>query len=151
MAPAEATWIAINEQPVAYYHEATVDDGVNYSITGRVPVLYNQERAELVLEFTESNPYGSVIGVRRVYTEGETETVAKTMETIVPGDTIDFVCDYYSYEGEYIDSYMLGEQLVVEDELVISDVYVDEMDANLTYMFTDIYNQNYWTTPVEFK
>ena len=151
VAPAEATWIAINDQPVAYYHEATVDDGVNYSITGRVPVLYNGERAELVLEFTDSNPYGSVVGVRRVYTEGETETVAKTMETVLPGDVIDFVCDYYSYEGEYIDSYMLGEQLVVEDELVISDVYVDEMDANLTYMFTDIYNQNYWTTPVNFE
>ena len=151
VAPAEATWLAINEQPVAYYHESTVDDGVNYSITGRVPVLYNGDRAELVLEFTDSNPYGSVVGVRRIYTEGETETVAKTMDAVLPGDVIDFVCDYYSYEGEYIDSYMLGEPLVVEDELVISDVYVDEAAANLTYMFTDIYNQNYWTTPVVFE
>ena len=73
------------------------------------------------------------------------------METVLPGDVIDFVCDYYSYEGEYIDSYMLGEALVVEDELVISDVYVDEEAASLTYMFTDIYNQNYWTTPVAFE
>lgn len=151
VAPTEATWLAINEQPVAYYHEATIDDGVNYSITGRVPVLYNGDRAELVLEFTDSNPYGSVVGVRRIYTEGETETVAKTMDTVLPGDVIDFVCDYYSYEGEYIDSYILGEQLVAEDELVISDVYVDEEAANLTYMFTDIYNQNYWTTPVVFE
>ena len=151
MAPTEATWIAINEQPVAYYHEATVDDGVNYSITGRVPVLYNGERAELVLEFTDANPYGSVVGVRRVYTEGETDTIAKTMETVVDGDVIDFICDYYSYEGEYLDSYMLGEQVIVDGELVISDVYVDESAANLTYMFTDIYHQNYWTTPVSFQ
>ena len=151
VAPAEATWLAINEQPVAYYHESTVDDGVSYSITGRVPVLYNGDRAELVLEFTDSNPHGSVVGVRRIYTEGETETVAKTMDAVLPGDVIDFVCDYYSYEGEYIDSYMLGEQLVVEDELAISDVYVDEAAANLTYMFIDIYNQNYWTTPVTFE
>ena len=151
VAPAEATWLAINEQPVAYYHESTVDDGVSYSITGRVPVLYNGDRAELVLEFTDSNPHGSVVGVRRIYTEGETETVAKTMDAVLPGDVIDFVCDYYSYEGEYIDSYMLGEQLVVEDELAISDVYVDEAAANLTYMFIDIYNQNYWTTAVTFE
>ena len=143
--------LAINEQPVAYYHESTVDDGVSYSITGRVPVLYNGDRAELVLEFTDSNPHGSVVGVRRIYTEGETETVAKTMDAVLPGDVIDFVCDYYSYEGEYIDSYMLGEQLVVEDELAISDVYVDEAAANLTYMFIDIYNQNYWTTAVTFE
>ena len=148
LAPEECTWIAINEQPVAYYHENTVDDGRDYSITGRVPVLYNGDRAELILEFTDENPYGSVVGVRRVYTEGETTTVAKTMDTVKDGDVIDFLCDYYSYDGEYIDSYMLGEQLVVDGELTISDVYVDEARANFTYMFTDIYNQTYWTEPL---
>ena len=148
LAPEECTWIAINEQPVAYYHESTVDDGANYSITGRVPVFYNGERAELILEFTDENPYGSVVGVRRVYTEGETATVAKTMDTVKNGDVIDFLCDYYSYDGEYIDSYMLGEQLVVDGELMISDVYVDEARASFTYRFTDIYNQTYWTEPL---
>lgn len=150
MAPTEATWLAINEQPVAYYHEATVDDGESYSMTGRVPVLYNGERAELVLEFTDENPYGSVVGVRRVYTEGETDTVAKTMDTVTDGDVIDFVCDYYSYDGEYLDSYMFGEQLVVDGELEISDVYIEEESANLTYLFTDIYQQEYWSQPVGF-
>ena len=43
---------------------------------------------------------------------------------------------------------MLGEQLVVEDALVISDVYVDAGAARLTYQFTDIYNREYWTNPV---
>ena len=151
LAPAEATWLAINEQPVAYYHEFTVDDGTDYSILGRVPVLYNGERAELVLEFTDEDPYGSVVGVRRVYKEGETQTVAKTMDTVQDGDVIDFVCDYYSYDGEYLDSYMFGEQLVVDGELEISDVYVEEDAANLTYLFTDIYQQKYWTSPVNFQ
>ena len=151
LAPTEATWLAINEQPVAYYHESTVDDGTNYSIIGRVPVLYNGERAELVLEFTDKDPYGSVVGVRRVYNEGETQTVAKTMDTVQDGDIIDFVCDYYSYDGEYLDSYMFGEQLIVDGELEISDVYVEEEAANLTYLFTDIYQQKYWTSPVNFQ
>ena len=148
LAPEEATWIAVNEQPVAYYHESTVDDGEDYSITGRIPVLYNGERGELVVEFTDEDPYGSVVGVRRIYKDGETETLAKTMDTVKDGDMIDFVCDYYSYDGEYLDSYMLGEQLVVEGELMISDVYVDAEAANLTYLFTDIYNQQYWSEPV---
>ena len=151
LAPEEAAWIAINDQPVAYYHEHTIDDGETYSITGRIPVLYNGERSELVVEFTDENPYGSVVGVRRIYVDGETTTAAKTMDTVQEGDVIDFVCDYYSYDGEYLDSYMLGEQLVVEDELVISDVYVDADAANLTYLFTDIYNQKHWTTPVYFN
>ena len=149
LAPEEMTWLAINEQPVAYYHESTVSDGDDYSITGRIPVLYNGERAELVVEFTDENEYGSVVGVRRVYKDGETTTVAKTMDTVTDGDVIDFVCDYYSYDGEYLDSYMLGEQLIVDGELQISDVYIDEECANFTYLFTDIYNQQYWTTPVK--
>ena len=147
LSPTEVTWIAVNQQPVAYYHESTVDDGVHYSITGRIPVLYNGERAELVVEFTDADPYGSVVGVRRIYKDGETQTLAKTMDTVITGDVIDFVCDYYSYSGEYLDSYMLGERLVVDGELEISDVYVDADAARLTYLFTDIYNQQYWTTP----
>ena len=146
--PGEITWIAVNEQPVAYYHEYTVDDGVHYSITGRIPVLYNGDRAELVVVFSDADPYGSIVGVRRVYRDGETTTAAKTMDAVVPGDVIDFVCDYYSYDGTYLDSYMFGDQLVVEEELYISDVYIDAEAANLTYQFTDIYNREYWTTPV---
>ena len=147
LAPTEKTWIAVNQQPVAYYHESTVDDGTSYSITGRIPVLYNGERAELVVEFTDADPYGSVVGVRRIYKDSETQTLAKTMDTVTDGDVIDFICDYYSYDGEYLDSYMLGEQLVVDGALEISDVYVDADAAQLTYLFTDIYNQQYWTAP----
>lgn len=142
------TWLAINEQPVAYYHESTVDDGESYSISGRIPVFYNGERSELIVEFSDEVPSGSIVGVRRVYTEGETNTVAKTMDTIQNGDVIDFICDYYSYEGQYLDSYLLGEQLIVDAPLQISDVYIDEDSAQLTYLFTDIYNQKYWTTPL---
>ena len=142
------TWLAINEQPVAYYHESTVDDGESYSISGRIPVFYNGERSELIVEFSDEVPSGSIVGVRRVYTEGETNTVAKAMDTIQNGDVIDFICDYYSYEGQYLDSYLLGEQLIVDAPLQISDVYIDEDSAQLTYLFTDIYNQKYWTTPV---
>ena len=149
LAPSEITWLAINEQPVAYYHENTVQSGTSYSITGRIPVLYNGERAELVVVFSDEDPYGYIAGVRRVYQDGETETVAKTMDTVMPGDVIDFVCDYYSYDGEYLDSYMFGEQLVVEDTLYISDVYIDADAANLTYQFTDIYNREYWTAPLQ--
>lgn len=145
MAPEECTWIAINEQPVAYYHESTVDDGEDYTITGRIPVLYNGERSELVVVFTDEDPHGSVAGVRTVYVDGETDTVAKTMDSVAVGDTLDFVCDYYSYDGEYLDSYMLGNQMVVDGELVISDVYVNKDAAQITYRFTDIYNQEYWS------
>ena len=141
----DRTWLAINGQPVAYYYMDTVDDGTNYTITGYVPALLNGERVELMLVFDNANPYGYIAGARPVYTEGETETVAKGMTEINVGDTLDFICDYYSYEGEYQDSYFLGEQMVVTENMEISNVDVGEGKVRVTYRFTDIYNQQYWT------
>jgi len=141
----DRTWLAINGQPVAYYYTDTVDDGTNYTITGRVPVLLNGERANLILVFDNENPYGYIAGARTDYVEGETETVAKGMTELQIGDTLDFVCDYYSYEGEYLDSYYLGEQMVVTEDMTISNVDVGDGNVLVTYRFTDIYNQQYWT------
>ena len=142
----DGTWLAINNQPVAYYHTETLDDGENYTITGRVPVLYNGDRADLILVFDNNNPYGYVAGVRYDYKDGETETIAKGITGIQDGDTIDFLCDYYTYSGEYSDSYMLGDSIEVSGELEISNVYLPDSDsAAASYKFTDMYNQSYWT------
>lgn len=144
----EQAWLAIEGQPVAYYHTATVDDGTSYAITGRVPVLLNGERAELLLTFDNDRPYGYVAGVRAVYAAGETETVAKSETELRPGDTLEFLCDYYSYDGDYQDSYLLDEPLTVtEAPLTVSDVPL-EGSVRACYRFTDLYNQHYWTPPV---
>ncbi len=148
LAPTELTWIAVNDQPVAYYHESSTYSENSYEILGRIPVLYNGDRAELIVRFTITDPYGKIVGVRPIYTEGETDTVAKSVESLQDGDQIDFLCDYYSYDGTYLDSYMLGERLIVSGELVVSYVYIDESAASYTYLFTDIYNQQHWTEPV---
>ena len=141
----DGTWLAINGQPVAYYHTSTVDDGANYTITGRVPVLYNDSRAELVLVFDNENPHGFAAGVQSVYLGGETDTAAKLQTELQAGDTLEFLCDYYSYAGDYQDSYLLGEPLTVtEDGLVITDVPL-EGRTQATYRFTDLYGQHYWT------
>ena len=145
----DRTWIAINGQPVAYYYGDTVDDGTNYTITGHVPALLNGERVNLILVFDNENPYGYIAGARTDYVEGETETIAKGMSQLQVGDTLDFICDYYSYSGEYLDSYYLGEQMTVTGEMVISNVDVGEGNLRVTYRFTDIYNQQYWTPAFE--
>lgn len=140
-----ATWLAINGQPVAYYHTYTVDDGESYTITGRVPVLHNGSRAELILVFTDDQPHGFVAGVQTVYTGGETETIAKSIAGLESGDTLEFLCDYYSYSGEYQDSYLLGDPLTVtEDPLTISDVPLTGT-IWASYRFTDLYDKHHWT------
>ncbi len=141
------TWLAIEGQPVAYYHTATVDDGTHYAITGYVPVLHNGQRAELLLCFDDETPSGYVSGVRSVYTS-ETETVAKSGVSLEAGDTLEFLCDYYRYDGGYQDSFLLGDPLTVpEGGLTVSNVPL-EGTVQATYRFTDIYNQHYWTPPM---
>ena len=144
----DGTWLAIDGQPVAYYHTGTVDDGTNYTISGYVPILLNGERAELLLTFDNANPKGFVSGVRMVYDESETETIAKAVTELQAGDAIDFVCDYYSYGGEYLDSYRFGDPYVWTGNATISNVYIDAASAVATYRLTDIYGQNYWTPAI---
>ena len=139
------TWLAINDQPVAYYHEETYDDGTNYMITGRVPAMLNGDRVDLILVFDSDHPAGYIAGARYDYRDGETATVAKALSALEPGDELEFLCDYYGYDGSYQDSYYLGDAMRVTDNMVISDVYIDASAANATYRLTDIYNQTYWT------
>ncbi len=141
-------WLAIDGQPVAYYHTATVDDGERYSITGRVPVLHNGARAELLLTFDNEHPGGYVAGIQAVYPGGETETVAKSQRSLQPGDVVEFLCDYYGYDGTYQDSYLLGDPVSVgEDGLTVTDVPI-EGETRATYRFTDLYGQHYWTAVI---
>ena len=145
----DGTWLAINGQPVAYYHTNTTDDGENYIISGYVPALLNGEQVELVLVFDNDNPYGYVAGARTVYDEGETDTQAKGLIELEVGDTLDFICDYYGYDGSYQDSYFLGEQMTVTETMEISNVEIGKNAVCATYRFTDLYNQHYWTAPMQ--
>ncbi|MBR5537766.1 MAG: peptidase C11 [Clostridia bacterium] len=145
----DGTWLAINGQPVAYYHTNTTDDGENYTISGYVPALLNGEQVELVLVFDNDNPYGYIAGARTVYADGETDTQAKGLTELAVGDTLDFICDYYGYDGSYQDSYFLGEQMTVTESMEISNVDIGSESVCATYRFTDLYNQHYWTAPMQ--
>ena len=147
----DGTWLAINGQPVAYYHMSTVDDGENYTITGRVPVLHNGQRSELILVFDNDAPYGYVAGVQAVYKDGATDTAAKAQETLQPGDVLEFICDYYTLDGsdmQYHDSYLMGAPITVtEEELTISNVPLIG-STRAAYRLTDLYNVPHWTPTV---
>ncbi len=149
VASTDRTWLAINGQPVAYYHTDTVDDGENYTITGYVPVLLNGERANLFLTFDNETPHGYIAGAQAVYGE-ESDAIAKNLVELNEGDTLDFLCDYYSYSGEYQDSYKLGEQMTVGGNMEISNVDVGDGAVRLVYRFTDIYDQEYWSEALEY-
>ena len=99
----------------------------------------------LILVFDNAHPYGYIAGARTDYKESETLTVAKNLIELNEGDVLEFVCDYYSYDGKYLDSFYLGEPMTVTKSMKISNVDVGEGDVKIAYRFTDIYNQEFWT------
>ncbi|MBO4399706.1 MAG: peptidase C11 [Lachnospiraceae bacterium] len=147
IADIEKTWVAINGQVVAYYHtDTTVTDGEEYYF-GYVPAMVDGTRSEIQICF-DSDGKGSIIGVLPVYKDGETETVAKGVESLTVGSKIDFLCDYYSYDGTYLDSYMLGDPMTVTENMQVSDVELKNYKVKILYRLTDLYNQEYWTSAI---
>ena len=141
----DGTWIAVDGQEVPYYYEGTVGSKDDYTIRGHIPVLLNGQRANLIVVFTADEPDGKIEGAQFVYSEEETEVIAKNVTELQKGDQIDFIADYYTYDGEYQDSYLIGDQLVVGDEAPeISNVELSD-DAWAMYRFTDIYHQAHFS------
>lgn len=139
------TWVAINSQPVAYYFMSESNNGDDSTILGRVPAMLNGVRVDLIISFDSEHPNGTILGARTRYDEAEeTETIAKGLTELKDGDKLDFICDYYTYDGDYQDSYYLGDQMTVSGTPEISNVDVGEGEVKATYRITDIYNQTYW-------
>ena len=142
----EKTWISINDQPVSYFYLGTYehDDG-SYEMRGKVPALLNGERVNLILVFDSEETEGYIAGAQPDYDREETETVSKGLIDLVPGDTLDFFCDFYNYDGEYESNYFIGEQMTVTDDMRVSDTRLGDSETFVMYRFTDIYNQHYWS------
>lgn len=145
----DGTWLALNGRVVSYYLESDDHDGDAYSIKGRVPALLNGQLVDIILDFTDQDPYGKVLGARKRYDPAtESETLPKGLIEIVAGDTIDFLCDYYTYEGAYSDTYKLGDQYTATGQWVIENLSVGDGGYQMTYRITDIYGNRYWTPSI---
>ena len=140
----DGTALSVNGQACAFIFEDENDDGDKYVIHGYIPALINSERSEIEVEFSDEEPNGRIIGYRRVYKdEPGAGQVAKIM-SFEDGDAIDFIADYYTYEGTYLDTYMIGDRIRYHGEFTLENLKVDGK-AKANYRITDIYGQNYWT------
>ncbi len=140
------SWLCIDGQTVAFYFMDESELDGEKTIRGYVPAMLNGERANLLIVFDETEPHGYIAGAFTDYAPSVTETVGKLIP-VGEGDVLDFLCDYYSYDGTYEDSYYLGEQLKLGAETVISNEDVGEGRVRATYKLTDIYGQPHWTAP----
>ena len=61
-----------------------------------------------------------------------------------------FVCDYYTYQGKYVNKYKLGKTWTVDDpeSAKITNIDVGNGDVMILYKLTDIYGQEHWTPAI---
>jgi len=146
----DGTWVALDKHIVAFYIDSIEEKGNDYTLIGRVPALLNGKRVDIIVIFTDEKPYGEVAGARINYGD-TTDTMAKGLIEIKSGDVIDFLCDYYTYEEEYENSYFLGDQMIADGELTVSYHPVGNTECMVTYRLTDIYNNTYWTPAILYQ
>ena len=145
----DQTWLTLNGNIVSYYMVADESDDDNYYVKGRVPAFLNGQLVDIIIVFDDVNPYGSVVGAQVNYGDnGESDALGKGLLDIYQGDVIDFICDYYTYDGEYNDSYYLGNQYVATGNWSVENLSIAEYDYRMTYRITDIYNNQYWTPSI---
>jgi hypothetical protein len=146
----DGTWLALNGQIVSYYLVSSDESNDAYSIRGRVPALLNDQLVDIILVFDNDNPDGVVLGAQPRYDpDTESTTVPKGLLEIVEGDKIDYLCDYYTYDGDYTDSYFLGEQYTATGEWTVENLALpDDMGYRMTYRFIDVFGNRYWTEAV---
>jgi len=147
----DPTWMAAsndgeNWQVVPYYYLSHIDEGEEMISYGRIPVLYNDTYANLIVRIDDAGI--EVIGVTYDY-NGETDVVAKNLIQLDPEDRLSFVCDFYDYDGNFVDNYKLGDELQIKDKLYLGDVDISSYKTLATYELKDLYQQSYWTTPMD--
>ena len=142
----DGEWISINGHFVRYEVQERTD---KYE-KGKVPVYLNDKECNLIIYWDEQNTNGIVLGAEPVNAYGNTTLHGKGYTKLKPGDKIEFIFDYYTYDGEYDDSYIVGEPLYVGyDDLVVEYTEIEDGRFLVYYIITDIYNNIYYTESVE--
>lgn len=143
----DGTWLALNGQVVSYYFLSQEEMGDSYTITGRVPAMLNGQLVDLILVFNNENPYGVVEGARINY-DGAVDAEARGLLALQDGDRLEILCDYYGYDESFQDNYYLGEPLIVNGDIQVSNVDIETQAYKAAYRLTDIYSNHHWTPSV---
>ena len=102
------------------------------------PLVKDKEFADYWVEFEKED-------VEKDPAEDLKEVPEAPEFALKDGDRLEFICDYYSYSGEYQDSYLLGEPTVIDGEPVIEYLRPSGGSLRLMYKFTDLYENEFWT------
>ncbi len=141
-------WVALGGNVVPYYVEKEQYDIVEWYTYGRVPAILNSdEYIEVIIYWDYEQPNGYVAGYRKYNETGE--PVGKGLFDLEPGDTLEWIVDYYSYDYDLIDSYGYNDIYTVPSgKIPVSYEDVGTLDAFVYFELTDYYNNIYETEAI---
>ena len=150
----DGTWTAIDGNVVAVYALPTTENGEETIFTATVPAMLNEEtRVDLYLQWIsdgEETTPGEVLGYLPV-TDG-VKPLPKGYFELKAGDVVQPLCDYYTYDGEYDDSYYFGDSFTVTDQAALEVDTSCDLGESLTVCWiqlTDWYQQSWYTESLE--
>lgn len=137
----DGSWLCVNDHVVSY--EFVSDEIVDNKriITGYIPAYLNDQRVNLIVNFVDDND-GIILGGKSIYEDSNIQ--AKGLIEIKDGDEIKFVCNYYGYDGKFIDEYQINDVYKANGDMKVYNIYLDN-DYIYTYCFKDIYGNKMWT------
>lgn len=143
-------WFNINDSLVAYYPVLSGEyaDGTMYWY-GSIPAQLNESDDIDIWVYWEGDNQPVIMGYT-LYSEG-IGTASRGYNKFKNGDRIEFLFDYYDYDGEYQDSYVLEDNTLIFDKSEGIKLYYGELaDCNTEILFRlkDIYQNEYYTEPI---
>ena len=133
------SWVALDGHIVSFFAEKS--DGEN-SWKGYIPAFVNGEEARIIAVWDDGGSY--VAGYERVYNNN---TAARGLIALEDGDEIEFLSDFYSYEGEYQEQYVI-DSMTVDGAPEVTYEDVGDGDSLIYYSLHDIYQNEYWTESI---
>ncbi|MBE6910399.1 MAG: hypothetical protein E7474_12655 [Ruminococcaceae bacterium] len=149
----DGTWLCIDRYPAAFYHLTTIEnDNDEYRIIGYVPAFLNDQHVNLIIAFDNATPEGYIAGAKVIEngpgSDLSVEEMVSGLIAVKEGDVVDFICDYYDYNGEFINNYLFGEQMVVSADPEIKNYRIPG-DLTACYRIEDVNGNHYWTPVME--
>lgn len=133
-------WFAIDGQLVTLF----INESSETYTEGSIPCILNDEYAELIVVWDAEHD-GAIMGAQRYYENG---MAMKGLLPLADGDTIQLICDYYTYDGDYEDYYAFGDAFVYESGMQVTYESSGAGEYLLYYVITDLYHNTYYTEPV---
>ncbi len=155
MVDVDDMWIHINDHLVCYDAKTPRETEVGTVFSGDARALLNGKDEIIVhiewdpVKEDEDGATGHVIGYD--FADDKMSFMSKGMETFVPGDSIEFLFDYYDEEGKLTGTEPYGGRLIITkpENLKAEDKALPVGDIQFLGVLTDVYQRELMTEVME--